>query len=177
VLKPRFGSWGTDVFRCDTEDEYVARLEQVRERPWFRSHGVLVQELVEPRGYDLRLIVAAGQVIGGIERHARSGEWRTNVALGARRRPTVLDARAAMIALEAAAAIGGDLVGVDLLPAGDGDYVVLEVNGAVDFTRHYSLDGGDVFRLAASRLAAAAGLVEEALPIGGGRAEPALGVV
>ena len=48
------------------------------------------------------------------------------------------------IALAAAAAVGGDLVGVDLLPAGLGSWVVLEVNGAVDFNGTYSLDD-DVF--------------------------------
>jgi RimK family alpha-L-glutamate ligase len=176
VLKPRFGSWGTDVFRCKTEGEYAARLELLRDRPWFRSHGVLVQELVEPRGYDLRLIVAAGQVIGAVERHARPGEWRTNVALGARRRPALPELRAMTTARDAAEAVGGDLVGVDLLPTGDGDYVVLEVNGAVDFTRHYSLDGGDVFALAASTLAAAAGLTPQQATVETGPPETALGL-
>jgi RimK family alpha-L-glutamate ligase len=176
VLKPRFGSWGTDVCRCETEGEYAARIEQLRDRPWFRSHGVLVQELVEPRGYDLRLVVAAGRVIGAVERHARPGEWRTNVALGGRRRPALPDPRAVATAGGAAAAVGGDLVGVDLLPTGDGGYVVLEVNGAVDFTRHYSLDGGDVFTLAASSLAAAAGLAPRQARVGASPPESALGL-
>jgi len=44
----------------------------------------------------------------------------------------------------AAQAIGADLVGVDLLPLGPGRYVVLELNGAVDFSREYS-PHGDVF--------------------------------
>ena len=52
------------------------------------------------------------------------------------------DARATAIA--AAAAVGADLVGVDLLPS-DAGWVVLELNGAVDFTTDYSLEGRDVF--------------------------------
>ena len=45
------------------------------------------------------------------------------------------------LALAAAAAIEGDLVGVDLLPTPDGKHVVIELNGAVEFTEEYSLDG------------------------------------
>ena len=46
--------------------------------------------------------------------------------------------------MQAAAAVGGDLVGVDLLPDGDG-WRVIEINGAVDFTDDYALDERDVF--------------------------------
>ena len=87
VLKPRFGSWGRDVERCTTADELDAALVRLQRKPWFREHGALAQELVEPRGWDLRLVVAGGRVIGAACRVARSGEWRTNVALGAPGRP------------------------------------------------------------------------------------------
>lgn len=45
----------------------------------------------------------------------------------------------------AEAALGADFVGVDLLPNGHGRWVVLEVNGAVDFTSAYSLAGENAF--------------------------------
>jgi glutathione synthase/RimK-type ligase-like ATP-grasp enzyme len=59
------------------------------------------------------------------------------------------------VALTAARAIDGALVGIDLLPAEDGTtWVVLEANGAVDFTSAYSLDD-DVFAAASAALLAA----------------------
>jgi RimK family alpha-L-glutamate ligase len=140
VLKPRFGSWGADVIRCDTEEEIEAGLRLLQTRPWFATTGAVAQKLVWPRGYDLRIVVAAGRIVGAVKRVAAAGEWRTNVALGARREPTHPPAAACAIAIAAAEAIGGDLVGVDLLPSDVGTWVVLEVNGAVDFNSTYTLD-------------------------------------
>jgi len=156
VVKPRFGSWGRDIFRCDSPEALLACLETVRRRSWFRRHGAVVQELVRSHGRDLRIVVAAGRVVGAIERVARPGEWRTNVALGAVRRQVVPPLEARHAALRAAAAIGIDLAGIDLVLDGSGRYVVLELNGAVDFTPDYAYDGGDVFGSGVDALLAAA---------------------
>ena len=120
-------------------------LEELRTRPWFRRRGVLVQELIPPVGHDLRLVVARGAVVGAVRRTSRAGEWRTNVSLGATRTPVVPPPAACALAIAAAAAARADLVGVDLLPVGDG-FAVIELNGAVEFNATYSLPGRDVFR-------------------------------
>ena len=152
VVKPRFGSWGTDIVRCQDQDSLRRHVRELELRPWYRAHGALVQELVPPQGSDIRIIVAGGAIVGAIQRVAARGEWRTNVALGAQRRPVEPPSFACMLALEAAAASGGDLIGVDLLPDGEGGWVVLELNGAVEWTREYSLDR-DPFVAAAWELA------------------------
>jgi len=144
VLKPRFGSWGADVFRCENDEELRRRLREVRTRSWFRRHGALLQELVTPRGYDLRVVVAGGRAVGAVERVAAAGEWRTNISLGGSLRPHVPSAAACELAEAAAAAIGADLVGVDLLPVDEG-YVIVELNAAVEFDDAYSLPGADVY--------------------------------
>ena len=144
VLKPRFGSWGEDVIRCDDEEGVEEGLAILRTRAWYDATGALAQKLVAPRGYDLRIVVAGGRVVGAVRRVAAPGEWRTNVALGARREPVNPPDDARAIALGAAAAVGGDLVGIDLLPSDLGTWVVLEVNGAVDFNGTYAL-GDDVY--------------------------------
>ena len=137
VLKPRFGSWGRDVERCTTAEELEAALVRLQGKEWFHEHGALAQELVDPRGWDLRLVVAGGQVVGAACRIAQTGEWRTNAALGAQVEPVDPPSVAGELALAAARACRADLVGVDLLPTQRG-FVVLELNGAVDFRPVYA---------------------------------------
>lgn len=145
VVKPRFGSWGRDVVLCENEKELATHFRDLRRRRWFRRQGALLQELIPPRGHDLRLVVTRGVVVGAVARVSPPGEWRTNVALGATRQPVAdIPPLASALAIASARALGADLVAVDLLPKGDG-YLVLELNGAADFTRDYSLDGGDIF--------------------------------
>jgi [lysine-biosynthesis-protein LysW]--L-2-aminoadipate ligase len=153
VIKPRFGSWGRDVVLCSGRTGLSDCLKALSARQWFRKGGALVQELVPPLGYDLRLVVAGGQVVGAIRRRAAEGEWRTNVALGATRETTTPPQAAVEVGLAAAAASGADLVGVDLLPKDDGSWTVIELNGAVEFTDEYSF-AGDVFGAALGALVA-----------------------
>jgi RimK family alpha-L-glutamate ligase len=174
VVKPRFGSWGRDVVLCRDQCELEAALQELASRRWFATQGALVQDLMPPSGYDLRLVVAGGQVVGAIRRRAAKGEWRTNVALGGAREPVEPPLEACAIAMAAAAAAGADLVGVDLLPVA-GSWVILELNGAVDFTSQYS--EADPHAAAIHSLAVAADLAGEAIaPVEVLPVEPALEV-
>ncbi len=151
VVKPRFGSWGRDVERCDDEIAFRRHLRSLEHRLWFQRHGALLQELVPPAGSDLRVVVAGGVAVGAIARVAAPGEWRTNIALGGTRVRVEPSPAALDLAVRAAAACDADLLGVDLLPDGAGGHTVLELNGAVDFTREYRLDR-DPFVAAAAEL-------------------------
>ena len=150
VLKPRFGSWGREVERCSTAEELDEALVRLQRKPWFCEHGALAQELVEPRGWDLRVVVAGGHVVGAACRIARGGEWRTNAALGAQVEAVDPPPVARSLALAAARASRADLVGVDLLPTRNG-FLILELNGAVDFRPVYA-PGRDVFADAVAAL-------------------------
>jgi len=152
VLKPRHGSWGRHVILCETDEALRAELRRVRDEPWFRQHGALVQELVPPTGSDLRLVVAGDKVVGAVSRVAKEGEWRTNVALGATRVRLAPPPAAVELALSAARALGAALVGVDLLSTPDGGLTVLELNGSVEFTHDYRVRR-DVFRATVLELA------------------------
>jgi hypothetical protein len=59
--------------------------------------------------------------------------------------PALPPSAARAVAAAAARAIGADLVGIDLLPDGEGGYIVLELNGAVDFDYRYELPARDLY--------------------------------
>jgi RimK family alpha-L-glutamate ligase len=125
VIKPIFGSLGHGMVRVSDPDvalRIVRALDQTR--PVF-----YVQRAIDHGGRDVRVFVVGGRVLGAIERRAVDGDWRTNVARGASAQPFDLPDSWAQLAVRAAAAIGADYAGVDLLPSREGEVYVLEVNG------------------------------------------------
>ena len=133
VVKPRFGSGGADVTLCRDRDELERTVERLWSWSWFAKDGALVQELVQPQGHELRLIVAGGRVVGAARRDALPGEWRTS---SGRVVPAGAPPSARRLAEEAAAAIAADLVGVDLLPDGK-RHTILDLDAAIEVEPAY----------------------------------------
>jgi ribosomal protein S6--L-glutamate ligase len=124
VAKPLAGSLGDGVERVRAD---AAGRERIRERV-AREGAIYLQAWVPHPGRDLRVFVVGGRARAAIARHAPAGEWRTNVARGARTEPFPLRRKLAATAEAAALALGLDYAGVDLVPTGAGA-TVLEVNG------------------------------------------------
>ena len=123
IVKPLFGSMGLGMLRVGDE-EMAFRVFRTIER----IRGVYyLQRTVEHDGVDIRAFVLGGRVLGAIERRAPG--WRTNLARGGSARCISLSEPLASLAVRAAAAVGADYAGVDLLPATNGTVYVLEVNG------------------------------------------------
>jgi len=122
VVKPLFGSEGRGMVRV-ADPELAWRTFRTIER---LNAVIYIQQFVEHSGWDLRVLVLGKRVLAAMRRHAKN-DWRTNVAQGGRAEavtPTIDEER---LALQAAAVVGAEFAGVDLLPTDDG-YVVLEVN-------------------------------------------------
>lgn len=125
VIKPLFGSMGHGMVRVSDPDvawRVVRTLEGIRA-------VFYLQRAVDHQGRDVRAFVVGGRVLGAIERTAVAGDWRANVARGAASRAIDLPPLWRELAIRAAATVGADYAGVDLLPAADGNVFVLEVNG------------------------------------------------
>src|SRR4029434_7778690 len=79
-----------------------------------------VQRAIEHGGRDVRVFVVGGRALGAIERRAPEGDWRSTVSRGGTAQAIDLLPEWERLALGAAAAVGADYAGVDLLPAVDG---------------------------------------------------------
>ena len=121
VLKPLFGSQGRGLKLISNADDlpdpgavtgvyYLQRFVAV-ERDGFR---------------DFRLLVSGGRTITAMMRHAR--QWITNIKQGGRPIAAVVDAELRRLAIAAAAAVGTQFAGVDIVHGADGRPTVLEVN-------------------------------------------------
>ncbi|MFD8478585.1 RimK family alpha-L-glutamate ligase [Kitasatospora sp. NPDC059673] len=129
VVKPVVGSWGRGIARVDGPDavDAVFTLREQLSSP-VQKLGY-AQEFVH--GRDLRVLVVGGQAVAAIE---RTGEhWVRNTARGARATACPLDPELAALAERAAKAVGGGILGVDLLETRAGRRLVVEVNGGVEF--------------------------------------------
>jgi len=138
IVKPLFGSMGLGMVRVSDEEmafRVFKTIEQIR--------GVYyLQRAVEHEGRDIRAFVLGGRVLAAIER--RSEGWRTNLSRGGTARPVELSEAWAGLAVRAAAAVGAEYAGVDLLPARDGTVYVLEVNGIPGWQGLQEATGVDV---------------------------------
>ncbi len=131
VLKPVVGSWGRLLAKLDTRAAAEAVLEHKATLGHYEHKVFYVQQFVDKPGRDLRILTLDGEPVAGM---ARSGDhWLTNAKRGAETDPFEIDDEAEELARAAAKAVGGGLLGVDLMETGD-SYTVHEVNHTVEFT-------------------------------------------
>ncbi|UVE51219.1 lysine biosynthesis protein LysX [Haloferax larsenii] len=130
VLKPVVGSWGRLMAKIDSEAAAEAILEHKATLGNYEHKVFYIQEFVEKPGRDIRVLAIDGEPIAAMTRS--SDHWLTNAAKGADAEAFELDARAKELVQQASDAVGGGLLGIDLMETGT-DYTVHEVNHTVEF--------------------------------------------
>jgi RimK family alpha-L-glutamate ligase len=140
IIKPLFGSMGHGMVRVSDPDTAfrVLRALDITRAVFY------VQRVIDHDGADVRAFVVGDRVVAAIERRARDGGWRTNISLGGDARAVELPLTVAEMARTAAAAVGADYAGVDLLRARDGTIYVLEVNGIPGWSGVQSVSDVDI---------------------------------
>ncbi|AGB33450.1 putative glutamate-argW ligase [Natrinema pellirubrum DSM 15624] len=130
VLKPVVGSWGRLMAKIDSESAAEAILEHKATLGHYEHKVFYVQEFVEKPGRDIRVLAIDGEPIAGMVRS--SDHWITNAAKGAETDVFEIDDEALDLVERATDAVGGGLLGIDLMETADG-YTVHEVNHTVEF--------------------------------------------
>ncbi len=162
VLKPLFGSQGHGLQRIGAVDGVHHALPALTEG--YQSLAYL-QRFVPPvssPGYDWRVLVIGGRAAAAMRRV--SVHWVHNVAQGARCEPAALAPELAALAERAAAALGLDYAGVDLMPSAAGPQVI-EVNGVAAWhglqrVTEFNIAGAIVDDLLDRKLAQAAARID-----------------
>ena len=138
VVKPLFGSEGRGIVRVSDPD-----LAHRTFRTLMRLNAVLyLQRFVDHEGYDVRVLVLDGRILGAIRRRSPH-DFRTNVSRSAIAELHSVTTREADYALRAAASTGAYIAGIDLLYDRQGNCYVIEVNavpGWQAFTRTTGID-------------------------------------
>ena len=133
VLKPIVGSWGRGVFPLRDEEvaNMVVEMREEDDSPFARIY--YVQEMIDRPPRDIRCIVVGDQVVTAIYRYSAENEWRTNVARGGKAELAKITGELDDLAIRAARAVGGGIVGVDMMEDKNKGLLVHEVNNTVEF--------------------------------------------
>ncbi|HIQ10758.1 MAG TPA: RimK family alpha-L-glutamate ligase [Pyrodictium sp.] len=133
VDKPPIGSWGRLVSLVENERQLIAIAEHRAMLPskQFRAH--ILQEYIATANTDIRCLMIDDEVLGCIKRIARKGEWRSNVALGARVEPYKPDSELVELVYKALAVFKGMFLSIDIFEHRENGYLVNEVNGVPEF--------------------------------------------
>ena len=149
VLKPLFGSQGHGLALIRTIED-LPPPERIAGRVCYLQRFVGV----ERGGYhDFRLLVVQGRVVAAMQRH--SSHWVTNIKRGGRPVAVAVNEEMEALALRAAAAVGADFAGVDILYAADGRPTVLEINSMPAWSGLQRVTPVNIAALFADALAAA----------------------
>jgi len=142
VLKPTVGSWGRLVARVNDRDAAEAVIEH-RDTLGSVGQGVFyVQEHIDKPGRDIRVFVVGGEPIAAIAR--ASAHWVTNTARGARASGLEISSELGGLCRRAAAAVGADVVAVDVLECPHRGLLINELNHSMEFRNSIDTTGVDI---------------------------------
>lgn len=125
VYKPIVGSLGFGGMKFDSSDlafNAFTTLERI-------GQPMYIQEYLEKPNRDIRAFVLGEDVLASMYREAPPGEWKTNVAQGAKATATKLPQDFQELAIKAAKALDLSYAGVDILETNRGP-IIIEVNGS-----------------------------------------------
>jgi len=133
VIKPVIGSWGRGVMPLKDKDtmEAVFEIRDITDSPHDRIY--YLQELIKRPPRDIRVITVGDEPIAAMYRKSSDGGFKTNIALGADPELCEITKEMEDMTVKASKAMGGGILGIDMMEDDEKGLVVHEVNNTVEF--------------------------------------------
>jgi len=141
VLKPAVGSWGRLLSKVTDRDSAESILEHKTVLGTYHHSIFYIQEYIETNDRDIRSFVVGDECIAAVYR--TSEHWITNTARGAETSNCPVTEEVSKISLDAAKAVGGGIVAVDLFETNKG-YLVNEVNYTMESKNSVDVTGVNI---------------------------------
>jgi len=142
VLKPVVGSWGRLLAKINDRDAAEAILEHKFTLGSVQHSVFYIQEFISKPGRDIRVTIVGDRVLTAIFR--KSEHWITNTARGGEGEICPLTPEIEQLSLDAARAVGGGVLAIDLIEHPQKGLLVNEVNHTMEFHTVQPLSGIDI---------------------------------
>ena len=132
VIKPLIGSWGRGVIPLRDREtaDAIIEVRELNDGPLDRIY--YLQEMINRPPRDIRAISVGDQLIAAMYRTSTGG-LKTNIALGAEPIACEITKELEDICMKASKAVGGGILGIDVMEDEKRGFVVHEVNNTVEF--------------------------------------------
>jgi RimK family alpha-L-glutamate ligase len=140
VIKPIFGAEGRGIMRV-SDPELALRAFRTLER---LGAVIYAQRFLNGPGFDLRLLLLDGELLGAMKRIPRPGDFRANISQAGTGVPHEATEHELQLAQQAASVTGCRFAGIDLMYQADGQPVIIEVNAVPGWKGLQSVCGIDV---------------------------------
>jgi [lysine-biosynthesis-protein LysW]--L-2-aminoadipate ligase len=132
VIKPIIGSWGRSVMPVKDKDTAEAVIENRKVTDGPQDRIYYLQEMIDRPPRDIRVITIGDQAVSAMYRKS-SGGFKTNIALGADPELCEITKEIEDLCEKTSKAVGGGILGIDLMEDKKRGLVVHEVNNTVEF--------------------------------------------
>ncbi len=142
VLKPVTGSWGRLLARVNDRDAAEAIVEHQETLGGYQHQIHYIQQYVAKPQRDIRAFVVGDRTICAIYRS--SAHWVTNTARGAVTSNCPVTPELHELCVNAARAVGGGILAIDVLEDEQHGYLVNEINATMEFRNSIAPTGVDI---------------------------------
>ncbi len=138
IIKEGHGSFGMKVYLIETEEQFYNKVDELRGVDY-----VFQQYIETSKGRDIRVNIVGGEIVAAMHR-ASETDFRANITNGGTATVIELTEEQKDLAIQAAAAVGAEFAGVDLLFGEDDRPLLCEVNAAAHIRNIYNVTGINV---------------------------------